>query len=137
MQVLLLSSGRPAYFGPASGIAFHFKLLGVSFPSNASVSEAAMNVINAEFNPDPTQVETILNAWAERPPMPTPERLELVHPPARSGFVATLTTLAKRHAKVSVADPNVYIARIVTFIISSLIVSTGDANSTRRTSRQC
>ena len=122
-KVLLLSCGRTAYNGPASGIPMHFSLLGYQCPARASISEFAMNLINREFAADPAQVDIFLDTWATRPPSDTPERLPLVHAPPRAGFLGSFMVLARRYMRISMTDFNLYTARLVMFALTSVFIA--------------
>ncbi|GJQ14676.1 hypothetical protein GpartN1_g7030.t1 [Galdieria partita] len=71
-QLLLLSGGRVAYFGPPKETLDHFGQLGFSIPQHTSVAEWVIDLINADFG-DVKTVDQILDAW------PTSEKADFLY----------------------------------------------------------
>ena len=114
-NVLLLSCGRVAYSGLASGVKHYFKSIGKPFPTGMSSSEAALNIINRDFASDPSEVDKVLDLWAAKnatPPKPTVSS-QLSTPPRTANMIEQLTTLTKRGVVNFMRDSSNWVGRLV------------------------
>ena len=98
--LLLLTKGRTAYYGKAGGLMEYLASLGKPVPAGTSVSELALDLVNADFTSD-ANVDAIVHAWHKQelasplPPPPAPTKLPLE--PARASFLQQCRLLYLRH----------------------------------------
>lgn len=118
-QLLLLSRGQTAYYGPADGLVTHVTSLGRPTPGGISVAEHALDLVNSDFT-GAEAVEQVLAAWRKSAP-PPPKATQLLMPsvPARASFVKSLAVLLRRQLELYLKDPIFFKARIgLTFFLS-------------------
>ena len=116
----MLSCGRVAYQGSASGIVGHFATLGTPFPEGVNIAEAALDMINMDFAADKAAVTRVLDVWAQQAQPPAVERLEIARAPPTAGFVGQLTILMRRSCKIAFHTPDLYVGRAATYGASGL-----------------
>jgi ABC-type multidrug transport system ATPase subunit len=122
-KVLLLSCGRTAYNGPASGIPMHFKSIGKPFPDGMSVSEAALSITNRDFAADPTAVDKVLDAWATKETLPALVSAKMIaEPPRMANAMEQLSTLTMRGVVNFNRDPINWLGRIGIHIVMQLLL---------------
>lgn len=123
--VMVLSAGRVAYAGDGGELVSHFQNLGFQFPSNTNPADWVLECVNHEFT-DEAQVTRALDAWESDP------RSKIKDSPAIQEASVTLETagllrqtgiLIKRHGKLTVADPTLYLGRAVMFIVMTAFFS--------------
>lgn len=61
-RLLLLSMGRTAYFGPASGVVQHFAALGNELPPAMNPADYVLELVNSDFRSQDDVVK-LLDAW--------------------------------------------------------------------------
>ena len=128
-SILLLSSGRVAYFGPTSGASQYFQAMGYVIPKDVSPPEYMLDLVNSDFGGEgkKQQVCAILNAWKAKA---AAQRSDLVDPslgsttdlPNKSlpgvSFARQVLVHLRRQALLSVRDPTLYVSRFVIFFVS-------------------
>ena len=119
--LLLLTKARTAYYGPASELMGYVASLGNPVPAGVSVSEHALDLVNADFASEES-VEEMIEAWRKRAPaqpVAPPVTFGALPPePRRASFLRQCGLLYSRHLfKLLVRDP---LALIVIFVLMSL-----------------
>ena len=64
-KLLLLTKGRTAYYGPASGLLTYLDSVGKPLPQGASLAEHALNLVNADFENE-AAVDAMVEEWSIR-----------------------------------------------------------------------
>ena len=121
-DLLLLSRGRTAYYGPANALEQYLESVKKPLPQAIGVAEHALDLFNADFVPEES-VEQLLAAWASQaPPPPTPEAMTLIAPPQRATVSTQILQLLKKHATLSLRDPLLASGRVLfTFAMVTLL----------------
>eukprot|EP00903_Cladosiphon_okamuranus_P021625 g19883.t2 len=118
-QVILLTMGQTAYFGPARDSLDHFASLGHEPQGLVNPADYLLEITNSDFS-DAKAVQKLADAWHETPANTTlSNRLEAPHSPpvaggATAGFlsgVRRLRALITRAAMNSIRDPAAYALR--------------------------
>lgn len=141
--VMLLSSGRTAYRGPAKGVTDYFSKIGYPVDPGKNPAEFMLDQVNREFV-DPDKVDNILDLWeaAERkgvyPVRPAPDGMLVLKKgnAFRTGFVNQSMTLLSRQGKLVAKDPMLYVGRCIVYIMSMLFFSIIYVSSRERNQRQ-
>jgi len=119
-DTLILSGGRVAYFGPAAELPAHLELVGRPLPPAANPAEYALDVVNADFA-STEEVGAVLDAWPRHaPPTYLREPAYLEEREGSAGFCRQLTTLLRRHAILTLREPMLYTARMLTILFVTL-----------------
>ncbi|KAK3692840.1 P-loop containing nucleoside triphosphate hydrolase protein [Podospora appendiculata] len=70
-KLLLLSAGKPHYFGPVAGVASHYASLGYEVPLHVNPAEFLLELVNIDFAADRAsaalRLDNMQNAWAASP----------------------------------------------------------------------
>jgi len=110
-DVLVLASGRVAYFGAAAELGNYLEAIDRPLPPNANPAEYILDLVNQDFT-DVESVRSILAEWnhrAERPPQRPPVRMA---PSARrASFFEQVLTLLHRHSRLTLRSPLLYVSR--------------------------
>jgi len=126
--VMLLSSGRLAYNGPATEAAVYFESLGHSLPPSLSIAEFMLDLINSEFT-DKHSVNTLLDSWetakAPSPDAPIDDNDETTSSPVAPSSAIThqICVLLRRQMKLLIRDPLVYSGRAAAFFLTCAFFS--------------
>ena len=118
-KLLLLTKGRTAYYGPASGLLTYLDSVGKPLPQGASLAEHALNLVNADFENE-AAVDAMIEKWrsaqaplaghaAKASSLPTPQ--------PRATLGRQVATLLPRMAQVAITDA-AYLRGRMLFIIS-------------------
>lgn len=120
-DVLILSSGRTAYFGPRSRLCEHLESLGKPCPANANPAEWALDVVNKDFV-DASEVDGVLDAWARREPPPPPQMVAPAKevPPVSAGVITQSLTLIRKNLKLTIREPLLYTGRMVMIVFLTI-----------------
>ena len=120
-DVLILSSGRTAYFGPRSRLCEHLESLGRPCPANANPAEWALDVVNKDFV-DASEVDGVLDAWARREPPPPPEMVAPAEevPPVSAGVITQSLALIRKNLKLTIREPLLYTGRMVMIVFLTI-----------------
>lgn len=111
--LLLLSTGKDAYFGPANQAMTYFKSIGKDIPTNMNPAEYALDLVNRDFV-DAAEVDDTLAKWQKRKPplveQREPEKMQKfgLHPP---GLMKQMAILTNRQGLLMFRDPTVYVGR--------------------------
>ena len=108
-DVLVLSCGRTAYFGPATELAGYCASMGKPVPSNSNPAEWMLDLVNKDFVAA-AEVDAALDAWRARPALVEKEAVGHVPSVAFSGFGTQVATLLVRHGKLAIREPMLYAA---------------------------
>ena len=124
--LLLLTKGSTAYYGPASELIGYVASLGKPVPTGVSVSEHALNLVNADFVSDES-VDALIAAWAKRsatsPPAPPDPARALPPEPLRATNMTQCGLLFSRHLfKLLPRDPFTMI--VISFLTVSEVMAT-------------
>ena len=139
-QTLVLSGGRPAYYGLASELVAFLTSVGKVVPEHTNVADFVLDAVNADFTPT-ADVEALLSAWDAHCFAPSivsdfgvlsEARVEWLDAHVRSAddvtaesvatrskFPFAFALLLRKHSLLLVRDPTVYLMRIVCFAVVS------------------
>eukprot|EP00752_Nemacystus_decipiens_P009950 g8873.t1 len=129
-QVILLTMGQTAYFGPARDSLAHFASLGHEPMGLVNPADYLLEITNSDFS-DAKAVQQLADAWHETPAWKTlSNRLEAPHsaPLASrptSGCVSgfrPLPALITRAVLNSIRDPAAYALRLVLYMFMSFFL---------------
>lgn len=71
-KLLLLSSGKPHYFGPVDKVVDYYAELGYAIPNHTNPAEFLLELVNTDFTANPAHahnlVETMAKAWQSSVP---------------------------------------------------------------------
>ena len=120
-DVLILSSGRTAYFGPRSRLCEHLESLGKPCPANANPAEWALDVVNKDFV-DASEVDGVLDAWALREPPRPPQMVAPAEevPPVSAGVITQSLALIRKNLKLTIREPLLYTGRMVMIVFLTI-----------------
>ncbi|TAQ83965.1 hypothetical protein B7494_g7711 [Chlorociboria aeruginascens] len=137
-KLLLLSSGKPHYFGPVSKVGSHFESIHLPIPLHTNPAEFLLDLMNVDFALDQStaynRLSNIQQGWAssfladaiseqiERV-MTRPEALPHSEP-SRKGFVIVLMTLVHRAFVKSYRDVVAYGIRVAMYTGLSIMMGT-------------
>ncbi len=125
-DLLVLASGRTAYFGAAADLRGHLGAIGRPLASaSANPAELLLDAVNADFT-SPASVEKVLTDWARRGPPPLPRAAREVLPLAacqRAGFCRQFATLLRRHIRLAFREPMLYGARMLVALLVNTFFS--------------
>ncbi|CAN0100436.1 unnamed protein product [Scytosiphon promiscuus] len=129
-QVILLTMGRTAYFGPAVDGLEHFRRLGHEPTGLVNPAEYLLEITNSDFS-DAADVKRLTELWSESPACEAlNKRLQAPFlPPVTSGrntgcmdSVRRLGQLVSRASLSSIRDPAAYALRLVLYVGMSLFL---------------
>jgi ABC-type multidrug transport system ATPase subunit len=122
-NVTILSQGRLAYTGLRVGAVPHFASIGFPLPPDTNPAEHMLTIVNADFAEDSNQVPKILDSWAATAATmcasdqaSTVQGLTQSHPSSTS-FTQQTLALFRRHLRLSIVDPTLYLGRMVFFLM--------------------
>jgi len=122
-QAMILSGGRTAYCGEASGALEHFASIGHAIPPNTNPAEFFLDLVNNDFVAQ-EEVDTILDAWENNKEKGEKSIVssESKMPPAGQSVPMTkqIEVMMHRHAKLVGRDPVLYLGRAIIFLMSNL-----------------
>mmetsp|Transcript_76097 Transcript_76097/g.217263 ORF Transcript_76097/g.217263 Transcript_76097/m.217263 type:complete len:394 (+) Transcript_76097:76-1257(+) len=118
---MILSGGRTAYCGAATGALDYFASIGHTIPPNTNPAEFYLDLVNNDFVAQ-EEVDTILDAWAGKnkdagafvPKSPTSSTADLV-PMSKQ-----IKVMMNRHGKLVYMDPVLYIGRAIIFLVANI-----------------
>ena len=130
-NVMLLSSGRTAYRGPALEVVDYFGAIGFPIAEDKNPAEFMLDQVNREFV-DPAQVDRILDRWSEAEgagkhalrggggegAAPTPPPQLSARGVFRTGCCTQSGVLLRRHGTMVAKDPMLYAGRCLMYMIS-------------------
>jgi len=117
-KLLLLTKARTAYYGPASELMGYVASLGNPVPAGVSVSEHALDLVNADFASEES-VEEMIEAWRKRAPPPlTAEIRPLPAARERASGVRLCLTLIEKIFKNEFYDPAFAFASLGVIVLS-------------------
>jgi len=111
-DLLLLSRGRTAYFGPADALEQYLDSVKKPLPEGLGVAEHALDLFNADFVPE-EEVELLLNAWFQAPLPPIPQAMALMPQPQRAAVSTQISQLLRKHTLLNLRDPVLANGRIL------------------------
>lgn len=126
-SLLLLSGGRSAFCGPVTEAVEWMGQLGHKPPPMRSSSEFLLDLVNADFAEDSSQVSNILDKWNERSdpihhqPSSHEEVFETTWP---TGFAWQTWILSKRMFLNALRNPLVIWLRMALYGVLSLMIGT-------------
>ncbi|CAM9583250.1 unnamed protein product, partial [Ectocarpus sp. 13 AM-2016] len=129
-QVMLLTMGQTAYFGPAVDSLDHFARLGHEPEGLVNPADYLLEITNSHFS-DTKAVQRLADAWKETPACQALDtRLcAPVSPPLAEGskagwlsYFLQLRTLVVRTSINSLRDPAVYALRLVLYVFMSFFL---------------
>ena len=119
-KMLMLSEGRPAYYGDAGQMTAHFTSLGKAAPSGANPAEFVLDLVSKDLS-SLDEVNAILASWEKTAtPLPVPQPTKLDEPPRPAGFGTQLIYLLKRNVRLLYLDPAMYVGRCVALAFTML-----------------
>jgi ABC-type multidrug transport system ATPase subunit len=128
-RVMLLSKGRIAFLGAAAEALPYFREIGHQMPPNTNPAEFMLDLVNAEFT-DPESVDEVLAEWAKKEAnsdVDATRREPVVGLPTDyvhcTNCARQVATLVRRHGKLTIRDPTLYIGRMVMFINACVFFS--------------
>lgn len=120
-QLLLLSKGCTAYYGPASALSEHLASLGKPVPLGVSVSEHALELINADFASE-SGVDEIIDAWRKRTPPPDAPALSALPPvEPRASAGRQVWTLLRKFGGLNARDTRYFWTRFLSCFALSTV----------------
>ncbi|CAM9811429.1 unnamed protein product, partial [Ectocarpus fasciculatus] len=129
-QVILLTMGQTAYFGPAVDSLDHFARLGHEPKGLVNPADYLLEITNSDFS-DKKAVQRLTEAWKETPACQAlnARLLAPLSPPLAEGAKAgwpsaflQLRALVVRASMNSVRDPAVYALRLVVYVFMSFFL---------------
>ena len=122
--LLLLTKGRTAYYGKAGGLMEYLASLGKPVPAGTSVSELALDLVNADFTSD-ADVDAIVHAWHKQalPPPSTALTSALPTVPERAPHGRLYATLIEKIARTNLADTSYLQGRLLLYFFLGAIYS--------------
>ena len=117
-KVMLLSDGREVFCGPAADTATYFKGIGKPFPLACNPAEYMLDIVNREFS-DPAEVDRIIGEWKSGDLAVASEKVVDKGPIYRVNFATQTMVLLKKHFKLTMRDPTVYLGRLIMFIVAT------------------
>ncbi|CAN0170684.1 unnamed protein product, partial [Ectocarpus sp. 12 AP-2014] len=129
-QVILLTMGQTAYFGPAVDSLDHFARLGHEPKGLVNPADYLLEITNSDFS-DTNAVQRLADAWKETPACQVLNaRLHApASPPLAEGSKASwlsaflqLRALVVRASMNSLRDPAVYALRLVLYVFMSFFL---------------
>ncbi|CAB9505534.1 Putative white-brown complex homolog protein 30 [Seminavis robusta] len=127
-QLMILSRGREAYSGDLIDAPPYFESIGAPVPSQMNPAEHYLDLVNSDFSSE-EEVVKLLDTWEERAP-----NQQSSHGPAnndegqdgvtgglRRNFFDDLQIMFRRHFKLIIRDPVLYVGRMVMILISNLV----------------
>jgi ABC-type multidrug transport system ATPase subunit len=145
-SLLLLSAGQVVYFGPTSEAASYFTDAGHQPPTDVSLSEHILDIVNGDFGGEEkrTQVQRLLQQWTVRariivPPAIVNEALPRNRNEAGSSaarFVQHCKVHFRRQFLVSVRDPMLYHSRMWINLVACLLFATVYVEARQRNQEQ-
>eukprot|EP00730_Choanoeca_flexa_P018439 TRINITY_DN8966_c0_g1_i2.p1 TRINITY_DN8966_c0_g1~~TRINITY_DN8966_c0_g1_i2.p1 ORF type:complete len:624 (+),score=144.40 TRINITY_DN8966_c0_g1_i2:106-1977(+) len=122
-QLLLLSSGRTAFFGSARASLDYFEKLGYPSPTHANPADHLLKLVNSDFEESKDRVNVILDAW--QPAMLAADNRAITMPEDRSpGFLGKTAILMKRSALDYLKNPLAFGARLANYVIMAIVLGT-------------
>ena len=119
---MILSGGRTAYCGAATGALDYFASIGHAIPPNTNPAEFFLDLVNNDFVAQ-AEVDLILDAWTKK----GADGVAFVPKASTGGSTGTIVPLSKqigvmmnRHAKLVYMDPVLYIGRAIIFLVSNI-----------------
>eukprot|EP00966_Prymnesium_polylepis_P324707 7380730-Prymnesium_polylepis.1 len=143
-QTLVLSGGRVAYFGAASGMAEFLATAGRPVPPLSSVADTMLDAVNTDFT-STEAAEEVLAAWERRAAAQSaPPIWEELSKASESKAAATTSTpwlrqvgvLLRKQLRLLTRDPLMYLMRLMTFATVSCFFSALYIDSRTRTQQQ-
>ena len=110
-DLLLLSRGRTAYYGPANALEQYLESVKKPLPQAIGVAEHALDLFNGDFT-SVEEVEQLLDAWTPKPTAP-PMQSPLPTLPRLAGTSEQLWVLGQRHTILLVKDPTHYLLQMI------------------------
>ncbi|CAM9952064.1 unnamed protein product, partial [Ectocarpus sp. 4 AP-2014] len=129
-QVILLTMGQTAYFGPAVDSLDHFARLGHEPKGLVNPADYLLEITNSDFS-DTNAVQRLADAWKETPAcqvldarLHAPASPPLAEGPKASWLSAflQLRALVVRASMNSLRDPAVYALRLVLYVFMSFFL---------------
>lgn len=117
-KVMLLSNGREVFCGPAADTPTYFKSIGKPFPLACNPAEYMLDIVNREFS-DPTEVDRIIGEWKSGDLAVASQKVVSKGPIYRVNFATQTMVLLKKHLKLTMRDPTVYLGRLIMFIMAT------------------
>ena len=123
-RVLLLSQGKPAFFGSPEDSVSHFASIGYDCPQRSNPADFLLDAINHEFT-DPEAVQKVLDTWKkdglEKYPDPCCAESMILNSMATSqkglSWFEEFKFVFLRQLKLVVRDPLVYLGRAIGFLL--------------------
>jgi len=120
-SLLILTKGRTAYYGRASGVMEYVEALGKPVPSGVSIAEHMLNLVNADFASD-EQVVFFLDAWCKRAPsLVPPIATSLPPPPTRPPNSRVFVLLCAKMGRILLRDVGFVWAKLGTLLVLSTL----------------
>ena len=117
-QVLFITGGRPAYLGPGAALPGYLASAGQPLPPNTNPADHMLDLINQDFSP-PEKVEQLVSMWRPKPPSQTPSSPAALPVKKKSGPLQQVLCLLKKHARMVITDPTLYLGRLIGFPIAT------------------
>ena len=116
-ELLLLTKGCTAYCGPAGELMGYLDSLGKPVPAGVSVSEHALDLVNADFSSD-AAVDAVIDQWKQRAVPPLHAYLtEMPTPPARPAVLVLVRLLLQKHTALLRKDTTYLLGRMILFFM--------------------
>lgn len=137
-KLLLLSQGKPCYFGTLRGLKPYFALVGQTIPTEMNPAEHLLDLVNVDFahdRPDAqSQLASLHRAWAHYslsilPPPHNPEKTlsnthDLASSIRRASLLSTTTSLLHRSFIKSYRDIIAYGIRLAMYLGLAIMMGT-------------
>ncbi|KAJ6783110.1 hypothetical protein PWT90_09271 [Aphanocladium album] len=136
--LLLLSAGRPYYFGPVSHVLEHYASIGITIPQRVNPADMLLELVNVDFSPSETvaidRAEELQSLW-QASPLAQRVRESVsaaqceteqwsIKPARKPRFLRQLSTLMHRSFLKAYRDAMTYRLRLVMYTGLAVLMGT-------------
>lgn len=132
-QVMIMSKGREAFSGNVEDAAPYFNSIGHAVPPATNPAEHFLDLVNSDFSSS-QEVDDILQNWEQRKPdglnasahgsavmEDDSDVTQGVESVARRSLAREIAIMFRRHSKLIIRDPVLYLGRCFVFLVSNMI----------------
>lgn len=128
---MIMSRGREAFSGDVKDAIAYFESIGYPCPPATNPAEFFLDLVNSDFS-DEAEITRMLDTWEEKRPSAgsshhkkgfdeDADAQEGVVHMKRAPLRRELVIMFRRHAKMIIRDPVLYIGRCLFFLVANLI----------------